>query len=167
METCPACPSSSSRPSRPPAYSPDLLFLTFSISLLHASTSHSFKTLRGPFTTMSRLISLFLFLWYLQKCLAATPASQCYYPNGEKSDDSPCDPDADESVCCGGSFGSVCLSNKLCLGSNGNNIRGSCTDKNWEAPECAMFCLGRSNGSTSGPRGRTDVTKAPTREEPT
>ncbi|KAF5000893.1 hypothetical protein FGRMN_1502 [Fusarium graminum] len=27
-------------------------------------------------------------------------------------------------------------------------MRGSCTDKNWASPECAMFCLGASTGGT-------------------
>ena len=68
--------------------------------------------------------------------------SQCYFPNGRQAaDNSPCDPDAKESACCGGSRGTVCLTNKLCRGPDGNIIRGSCTDKNWDSPECAQYCL--------------------------
>ncbi|SPJ85628.1 uncharacterized protein FTOL_11409 [Fusarium torulosum] len=94
---------------------------------------------------MARLIFLFVFLFLLQTCLAA---DECYYPNGIEADDSPCDPDAKESVCCSGGLGTVCLSNKLCIGADGNTMRGSCTDKNWASPECAMLCLGADRGGT-------------------
>ncbi|RGP65475.1 hypothetical protein FSPOR_7272 [Fusarium sporotrichioides] len=87
---------------------------------------------------MARLIAA-LFLYFLPICLTA---SKCYYPNGIEANDFPCDPDAEESVCCSGGLGTVCLSNKLCIGADGNTLRGSCTDKNWASPECAMFCLG-------------------------
>lgn len=70
---------------------------------------------------------------------------RCYYPNGsEATIDYPCDPDAEDSACCAGGFGTVCLTNKLCRNPNGNVIRGSCTDKNWSSPECAHYCLGKS-----------------------
>ncbi|KPM36212.1 hypothetical protein AK830_g10347 [Neonectria ditissima] len=119
--------------------------LVFLVSLIHASHIHSFKTLYSPFTIMPRLTFVLLFICSLQSCFAA---SQCYYPNGAKSNDFPCDPDADESVCCGGGLGSVCLSNKLCQGANGNTVRGSCTDQNWSSLECPMFCLGADTGGT-------------------
>lgn len=68
--------------------------------------------------------------------------NKCYYPNGlEATGDSPCDPSAENSACCGKSQGAYCLTNKLCRGPDGNTIRGSCTDKNWTSPECAMYCL--------------------------
>ncbi|RGP63541.1 hypothetical protein FLONG3_9847 [Fusarium longipes] len=86
---------------------------------------------------MTKLIAA-LFLYFLPTCLAA---SKCYYPNGIEANDFPCDPDAEESVCCSGGLGTMCLSNKLCIGADGNTLRGSCTDKNWASPECAMFCL--------------------------
>lgn len=94
--------------------------------------------------TMTRHITA-LFLYFLPICLAA---SKCYYPNGVEANDFPCDPDADESVCCSGGLGTVCLSNKLCIGADGNTLRGSCTDKSWASPECAMFCLGADKGGT-------------------
>ncbi|CAG7555047.1 unnamed protein product [Fusarium equiseti] len=93
---------------------------------------------------MKRLIAL-LFLYFLSTCLAA---SKCYYPNGDEANDFPCDPKAKESVCCSGGLGTTCLSNKLCIGADGNTLRGSCTDKNWVSPECAMFCLGADRGGT-------------------
>ncbi|KAL6917525.1 hypothetical protein FSST1_009020 [Fusarium sambucinum] len=36
----------------------------------------------------------------------------------------------------------------LCIGADGNTLRGSCTDKNWASPECAMYCLGADRGGT-------------------
>jgi hypothetical protein len=54
----------------------------------------------------------------------------------------PCDPDAEDSVCCGSGLGSACLSNRLCQGGNGNLIRGTCTDKSWDSPECSKTCIG-------------------------
>lgn len=120
-------------------------FPLISIPLLHASSHvHSLDTLlvlRGSLATMTRFISLFLLLCSLQKGFAAK--KQCYYPNGEKSPDHPCDEDAEVSACCGGSFGSICMSNKLCAGGDGGIVRGSCTDKNWASPECPLYCLGR------------------------
>ncbi|CEI61139.1 unnamed protein product [Fusarium venenatum] len=86
---------------------------------------------------MTKLIAA-LFLYFLPICIAA---SKCYYPNGIEANDFPCDPGADESTCCGGGLGTVCLSNKLYIGTDGNTLRGSCTDKNWASPECAMYCL--------------------------
>ncbi|KAK0385360.1 hypothetical protein NLU13_7836 [Sarocladium strictum] len=97
---------------------------------------------------MSTGISLPFFLLLL---LTAIPVvlAQCYYPNGaEAKDDKPCDENAENSMCCTASTGSLCLSNKLCSGPNGNVIRGSCTDKDWDAPECASYCLGESRGGT-------------------
>ncbi|RSM12407.1 hypothetical protein CEP52_002494 [Fusarium oligoseptatum] len=94
---------------------------------------------------MTRFISLFLLLCSLQKGFAA---KQCYYPNGEESPDHPCDEDAEVSACCGGSFGSICMSNKLCAGGDGGIVRGSCTDKNWASPECPLYCLGADTGGT-------------------
>ncbi|KAF3064354.1 hypothetical protein GL218_01035 [Daldinia childiae] len=73
----------------------------------------------------------------------------CYYPNQQEAEDnSPCNPDADSSACCGGGIGNICLSNGLCQGSNGAVIRGSCSDKNWDSKNCAKYCLGASRGGT-------------------
>lgn len=68
--------------------------------------------------------------------------SQCFVPNGQAAAGNfPCDPTATHSACC--DTGSTCLTNKLCRGPNGNIIRGTCTDKNWESPECAYYCMSR------------------------
>ena len=72
-------------------------------------------------------------------------AAECYYPDGTLAvSDSPCEPDSDESACCSGGFGNVCLSNKLCQSSDEALIRGSCTSENWSSPDCAQYCLGES-----------------------
>jgi hypothetical protein len=90
---------------------------------------------------MVRLRQIILLLSVSSVCLGQ---NRCFYPNGKNATgDFPCDLSAENSACCGGGLGSVCLSNKLCRGPDGNLARGSCTDKNWQAPECALFCLGR------------------------
>lgn len=71
-------------------------------------------------------------------------AKKCYYPNGvEATTDTPCHPEAEDSMCCfkGGSYGRACLSNKMCQAPDGKIIRGTCTDRNWNSPECASFCM--------------------------
>jgi hypothetical protein len=92
-----------------------------------------------PLAIMKSLLSILVHLGVLQTCLAA---SKCYYPNGDESADYPCDPDAEESVCCAdASVGFACLSNKLCLSPGGRTARGSCTDKTWKSPECKEMLL--------------------------
>ncbi|KAI1644748.1 uncharacterized protein F4817DRAFT_346171 [Daldinia loculata] len=82
-------------------------------------------------------------------CTAFAAINNCYYPNQQEAeDDSPCNPDADSSACCGGGIGNICLSNGLCQGPNGAVIRGSCSDKNWDSENCANYCLGASRGGT-------------------
>ncbi|KAH7121619.1 hypothetical protein EDB81DRAFT_872894 [Dactylonectria macrodidyma] len=78
---------------------------------------------------MTRLVLVIAFLCSLATSLAA---GKCYYPNGDEAWDFPCDPEADESVCCGGGLGSVC----------------SCTEQDWGSSECAMYCLGADSGGT-------------------
>lgn len=79
-------------------------------------------------------------------------AQSCYFPNGSPSPGTaPCDPDAENSMCCDKSQGAFCLSNKLCRGPDGNLIRGACTDRNWAAPECAYYCLSMFRFTCSSP----------------
>ncbi|KAK4196888.1 hypothetical protein QBC40DRAFT_3836 [Triangularia verruculosa] len=82
------------------------------------------------------LLSVFC---YVSGCIAV---NKCFYPGGGESlDDVPCDADAEVSVCCGSSAsGGACLSNKLCMGTDGKMSRGSCTDKTFLSPECPNFC---------------------------
>ncbi|KAI1468963.1 uncharacterized protein F4812DRAFT_353003 [Daldinia caldariorum] len=76
-------------------------------------------------------------------------SSHCYYPNQQEAEgDSPCNPNADSSACCGRGIGTICLSNGLCQGPNGAVIRGSCSDKYWDSGNCANYCLGASLGGT-------------------
>lgn len=90
---------------------------------------------------MNALLFLFTLFQLLEPCSAAD--KKCYYPDGSSSStDFPCDPSAKQSPCCGGGIGNACLSNRLCQGSDGNIIRGSCTDQDWTSPQCANFCLG-------------------------
>ncbi|KAK4250208.1 hypothetical protein C7999DRAFT_11997 [Corynascus novoguineensis] len=78
-------------------------------------------------------------------CFAAD--KKCYFPSGlEAKDDYPCDPDAEDSACCGRGPGVACSTNKLCVTTDGSSIRGSCTDKNWDSPECPKFCMGAIYG---------------------
>ncbi|KAI0172678.1 hypothetical protein GGR52DRAFT_545653 [Hypoxylon sp. FL1284] len=92
----------------------------------------------------SRLLANVLIFRYVQlPCLAA----QCYYPNGDLAEDSPCDPDAEVGPCCGRGLGTTCLNNDLCKGPDGNVVRGSCTDKEW-GDGCPLYCIGQSTGGT-------------------
>ncbi|ROT35115.1 hypothetical protein SODALDRAFT_329289 [Sodiomyces alkalinus F11] len=82
-------------------------------------------------------------------CLLHLCSARCYYPNGLRANgDFPCDPDDDDSPCCNGGAGWSCMSNKLCKGPDGNIIRGSCTDQNWESPSCPQYCLSANTGGT-------------------
>jgi hypothetical protein len=65
---------------------------------------------------------------------------KCYYPELEATGDHPCDPDAEESVCCGTGGGSMCLTNKACVRPGHDMARGSCTDKTWGSEACPLFC---------------------------
>ncbi|KAK0718975.1 hypothetical protein B0T21DRAFT_414993 [Apiosordaria backusii] len=70
-------------------------------------------------------------------------AKKCYYQDGrEATSDAPCDPDAENSMCCfrGSPHGRACLANKMCQSPDGKTIRGSCTDRDWKSPECADLC---------------------------
>lgn len=66
---------------------------------------------------------------------------QCFLPNGKLSPgDFPCDPDAEDSMCCPGEQGMVCLTNKLCGRLNEPPSQSACTNRFWRVSECAMFC---------------------------
>ncbi|KAK4195423.1 hypothetical protein QBC40DRAFT_269266 [Triangularia verruculosa] len=73
-------------------------------------------------------------------------AGQCWLPNGDPSDDVPCGPGAEQSMCC--SHPSKCLSSGLCLNRDGTGpntgnsyARGTCTDKSWKSPLCPQNCV--------------------------
>ncbi|CRL25370.1 unnamed protein product [Penicillium camemberti] len=67
-------------------------------------------------------------------------ASQCYYPNGDESEDTPCFLDGDVSHCCSPS--AICLTNKLCLFLDDpyQLSRGSCTSPDWRSANCPTIC---------------------------
>ncbi|KAL2192630.1 hypothetical protein P885DRAFT_72830 [Corynascus similis CBS 632.67] len=71
----------------------------------------------------------------------ASALSRCYYPNSKEAvGDFPCDPDAENSPCCGGGPGAMCLSNRSCKGPGQNMVRGSCTDQTWGSLDCPLYC---------------------------
>ncbi|KAK2797824.1 hypothetical protein FQN50_009068 [Emmonsiellopsis sp. PD_5] len=99
-------------------------------------------------TLSSLLLSLFIL-----RAIDPASATICYTPDGSISNDMPCNPAAEVSVCCEDTF--VCTENKLCQpmdwynGTDGDPlqlIRGTCTDKTWESPECPGRCIAESPG---------------------
>ncbi|KAI1370148.1 hypothetical protein F4677DRAFT_439169 [Hypoxylon crocopeplum] len=86
--------------------------------------------------------SLLAFQFHILSCDA-----QCYLPNGEETDNFPCDPYSTVGPCCGGGLGASCLSNKLCSSPEGNIIRGSCSDPNWGF-DCPRYCMNEATGGT-------------------
>ena len=100
--------------------------------------------------SLKKLIPLILLS--TRACVAAE-RRKCYYPNGDLVlADSPCDPDAEHSACCGAPpFGVACLSNKLCRTQPGDFSRGSCTDPTWQSPECPSFCMCEYKGNDRHP----------------
>lgn len=76
---------------------------------------------------------------------ALEPQSLCYNPDGTFAEGNfPCFLGQEQSPCCGGN--TICTGSGLCKppDSTGvsNLIRGTCTDRNWESPECPLYCMG-------------------------
>ncbi|EPE35071.1 hypothetical protein GLAREA_10767 [Glarea lozoyensis ATCC 20868] len=72
---------------------------------------------------------------------------KCFFPNGlQATGNSPCNVHATNSVCCAGGIGSSCLANGLCRNGDGHQIRGACTNSNWDG--CLDICLAASTGGT-------------------
>lgn len=79
--------------------------------------------------------------------LALDNVPLCYYPNGlSPSSNFACNLDANVSACC--AIGDICLDNGFC-GVGGLDVRGSCTDRLWQSPECPQHCVGMSSMPTS------------------
>lgn len=76
---------------------------------------------------------------------SVTAQLTCYDPDGsENTDDTPCNPDADVTHCCGSN--SLCLKNSLCWQQDYASLnQGSCTDSSWSSPEC--FTNAQGNGA--------------------
>ena len=94
-----------------------------------------------------------LLLCTLVSVLEAAASAVCYFPNGvdKAPDDMPCDPNAEFSACCGKQVDgspAYCLANGLCL-SDYKLSRGSCTDSNWQSPDCAQVCRSRMSHPTT------------------
>lgn len=69
----------------------------------------------------------------------------CHAPGGTISPlDQPCYPSASDSFCYPPS--SICSSNKLCVVTGGQALRGSYTDLSFSSPACPNFCLHREAG---------------------
>ncbi|KAF3913499.1 hypothetical protein AA313_de0210162 [Arthrobotrys entomopaga] len=88
--------------------------------------------------TQTAISSLRSVLWLILLRMAL--ATDCFFPNGTQSEDSPCNPNG-PSMCCGP--GVSCLGNGVCLGGTYLSgiwrytfARGSCTDQNWEDHHC-------------------------------
>jgi len=87
-----------------------------------------------------------------------TVNATCYFPNGDATEDTPCNPDATHSTCCGPGY--ACLSNNVCTLTENVTpdirklssyyVRASCTDKNWKSKECPAFCMNEDNGDNLG-----------------
>lgn len=60
----------------------------------------------------------------------------CYYDVGSPANDFPCDPAANVSICCGGSY--YCAEDFYCIIRVGSWGVGSCTDKRWQDPACPL-----------------------------
>ena len=70
--------------------------------------------------------------------------TDCYYPNGLLEPlNSPCNPTANASACCG--QGQRCFSNGVCEVSQQDGhidfVRASCTDPTWKDPACLRQCM--------------------------
>ncbi|KAF2865696.1 hypothetical protein BDV95DRAFT_599403 [Massariosphaeria phaeospora] len=82
----------------------------------------------------------------------------CYFPDGQTIHDTPCNPGATHSTCCGPGY--ACLSNNVCALTehvtpgerkfSSYYVRASCTDRNWAAKECPSFCKNAANGDNVG-----------------
>ena len=82
-------------------------------------------------------------LLLIQAGIALVTATTCYKYSGQigktgtdSSGDTPCDPDAAVSACCGA--GSICISNLYCYDVNLTtpNVPGTCTDQSFTDPAC-------------------------------
>ena len=66
----------------------------------------------------------------------------CYFPDGTIAEvDYACNLSSNFSACC--TIGAQCTESGLCYNDgNGYILRTSCTDRTWNSPECAHYCMG-------------------------
>lgn len=63
----------------------------------------------------------------------------CFFPNGDLRIERPCFPEAAVSPCCAVDW--TCLANGLCFyPPSGRLSRGTCTDPDWNSPDCPQYC---------------------------
>ena len=79
---------------------------------------------------------------------ADSNSSTCFFVNGDLAPAHvPCFPDkvsaGDDSACCEGSDGDVCLDTGICLSVGGMTYQGACTDQNWQSNSCPHRCPDR------------------------
>ncbi|KAK6516846.1 hypothetical protein TWF506_006731 [Arthrobotrys conoides] len=103
-----------------------------------------------PLSTYLTAISILSSTVLAQIHIAIVP--ECYFPDGTLSPSysghSACNKGAavKETMCC--ALGNrrtddmdLCISNGLCLDSNGTYYRASCTDETWESEACLKICM--------------------------
>ena len=105
--------------------------------------------------SFTRILGLFCFLPVLFPAVSAI----CWFPDGSPAaQDTPCTSDG-LTTCCGQGY--ACLSNRICK-ATGEEIRkpgaslfvrGSCTDKSWNNPNCPLFCVTSDVDNVSGGQG--------------
>lgn len=92
--------------------------------------------------------------------LASIASAACYYPNGDIApNDTPCQDDTDNAVCCGQGY--ACLSNGICQATGKELqkpdatvfVRGSCTDRFFRSSKCPLFCIDPDIDSVNGGAG--------------
>lgn len=123
-----------------------------------ASRTRSSRCLRGLLLLLAGSL--------LVACAGCLQGSTCYNDDGGIiEDDVPCNPDAEQSFCCGKYW--TCLDSGVCSDQNTTQLIGSentllaratCTDRTFKSDVCPQFCLGgqlaelserhRSNGLT-------------------
>lgn len=90
-------------------------------------SSHFNKT-SMMFRTKHSLLLLFGSLLHIANA-QISGVKPCYAADGGASPDFPCNPEADVSACCGGGW--RCRTNLFCEATDGVDVRGTCTDRNW------------------------------------
>ncbi|KAB8216557.1 hypothetical protein BDV33DRAFT_178682 [Aspergillus novoparasiticus] len=87
-----------------------------------------------------RWVNLFPLVCLVPTILTAIP---CYFPDGSPApwQHRPCNGDSTNAMCCGIGWGDTCQADGLCLGTNEQRYRGSCTDSTWQSDKCLGLCL--------------------------
>ena len=99
---------------------------------------------------MSRLLLLAAGSLFLGSANGALQGATCYNDDGQILEgDVPCNPNADQSFCCGIHW--TCLDSGVCSDQNTTQLispgeallaRATCTDRTFKSDACPQFCLG-------------------------